>query len=150
MLLDLEGELLRPALHDATAGQGRYTAEDLLPEGGDAQYQLYGRQSGEDWMFLRSENVQVDPAVLVSRLDRCWPNPFNPKTTVRYTLAEAGPVQLCVFDLQGRLVADLFAGTQSAGSHTVTWDAGDLGSGVYFVRLTGERLSESQKVVLTK
>lgn len=134
----------------ATAGQGRYTAEDLLPEGGDAQYQLYGRQSGEDWMFLRSENVQVDPAVLVSRLDRCWPNPFNPKTTVRYTLAEAGPVQLSVFDLQGRLVADLFAGTQSAGSHTVTWDAGDLGSGVYFVRLTGERLSESQKVVLTK
>ena len=68
----------------------------------------------------------------------------------KVTLAEAGPVQLCVFDLQGRLVADLFAGTQSAGSHTVTWDAGDLGSGVYFVRLTGERLSESQKVVLTK
>jgi hypothetical protein len=129
---------------------GHYTATDALAAGGEARYQLFGRETGEDWLLLRSEDVVVEPAVVASRLEPCWPNPFNPKTTIRYTLAAAGELRLSVFDLQGRRVAELFQGTQSAGSHELTWDAGELGSGIYFVRLTGNGVSDSQKVVLTK
>ncbi len=129
---------------------GSYTATDALAAGGEARYQLFGREAGEDWLLLRSENVTVEPAVIASRLERCWPNPFNPKTTIRYTLAAAGEVRVSVFDLQGRRVADLFQGAQTAGSHELSWDAGELGSGIYFVRLVGQNVRDSQKVVLTK
>lgn len=68
-------------------------------------------------------------------LTQNYPNPFNPQTTIRYTLAEAGPVRLTVFDLLGREVTTLVHGTRLAGSHTATFDATGLPSGVYLYRL---------------
>ena len=65
------------------------------------------------------------------------PNPFNPRTTIRYDLPAAGRVELTLFDLRGRLVRQLTAGERQAGAHAVLLDGGDLASGVYLVRLTG-------------
>ncbi len=65
------------------------------------------------------------------------PNPFNPRTTIRYDLPAAGHVELALFDLRGRLVRQLAAGERQAGAHAVLLDGGDLASGVYLVRLTG-------------
>ncbi len=69
-----------------------------------------------------------------------FPNPFNPRTTVRLELAQAAAVDVAVFDARGRLVTRLFRGWLSAGSHDLVWqgvDAGGrtVGSGVYLVRL---------------
>jgi len=63
------------------------------------------------------------------------PNPFNPQTTVEFTLPEAGDVSLKVFDTLGREVQALESGGWGLGKHTVVWDAGDLPSGIYFIRL---------------
>jgi hypothetical protein len=78
------------------------------------------------------------------------PNPFNPTTVIRYQLANDSPVNLLVFDLTGRVVANLVGGQQAAGSHEVTFDGSALSSGQYFVRLQAGEFTAVQKIVLVK
>jgi hypothetical protein len=88
------------------------------------------------------------------RLLPAAPNPFNPATTLSFTLPAAGPVRLTIFDLAGRLVATLVDGTLDAGTHSAVWDARDgngrsQASGVYIARLqAGDRSLSSQLVLL--
>ena len=63
------------------------------------------------------------------------PNPFRESTTIRYALADDAEVDLRVYDVTGREVADLVSGTQAAGTHSATLRAGDLPGGVYVWRL---------------
>ncbi len=74
------------------------------------------------------------------RLDQPYPNPFNPQTTISYTIPMAGHVRLSVLNINGRLVQELVDTWQSAGYHRIVWDGrnqqGDvLASGVYFALL---------------
>lgn len=74
------------------------------------------------------------------RLAQNRPNPFNPKTTIRFDLPEAGPVRLSVFDVAGRLVRTLVDDTMAQGGHEAVWDGRDasgreVGSGSYLARL---------------
>ena len=84
---------------------------------------------------------------LVFHLASPTPNPFNPMTVVSFTLTEAGPVTLEVFNLKGQLITTLMDGHQEAGSHQVTWQGTDyngraLPSGSYLLRLdTGHVVS---------
>lgn len=83
------------------------------------------------------------------------PNPFNPSTTISFTVVEKGNVTLNVYDANGRLVRALANGVRDAGTHQLTWDGRDnagatVGSGVYFYRLTAGKYSESKKMVLLK
>ena len=90
-----------------------------------------------------------------SLLVGAYPNPFNPSTTIAFRLAATGPVELGIYDLQGRLVRQLVAETLSAGSHDVVWDGRDragrvTGSGVYLYRLRAGDLTETRKIMLVK
>jgi len=78
------------------------------------------------------------------------PNPFNPVTTIKFSLPEPGRVELLVFDLQGRRVATLADGELGAGDHQITWDASDQASGVYFYRLTAGDVRETRRMILLK
>ena len=69
-------------------------------------------------------------------LNECYPNPFNPATTISYELPAKNRVTLKVYDVRGREVAKLVEAEQSAGYHSLTWNASHLSSGVYFARLT--------------
>ncbi|MBD3161029.1 MAG: T9SS type A sorting domain-containing protein [Candidatus Latescibacteria bacterium] len=97
-------------------------------------------------------------ALLSSRIEGARPNPFNPRTEIAIRLSNAGaagPVELAIYNLEGRRVANLVDGSMSAGRHTVTWtgvsDAGaPVESGVYFVRLTTVEGVRSDKLVLLK
>ena len=68
-------------------------------------------------------------------LEQNFPNPFNPSTTIRFRIPNAGYVSLRVFDVIGREVATLVDGELHAGLHEVTWDAGNAASGVYLCQL---------------
>ena len=86
-----------------------------------------------------------------TRLDSIYPNPFNPVTTIHFTLSEPQHVTLSIHSLTGQLVETLFSETKSRGSHSATWDASDRASGVYLCRLTGaDQVSQVQKMVLIK
>jgi hypothetical protein len=83
------------------------------------------------------------------------PNPFNPATTIHYTLADPGPVNLVVFNTSGKLVATLVDGERPAGQHVAHWDgtddAGDKApSGIYFYRLTTDETVELRRMTLIR
>jgi flagellar hook assembly protein FlgD len=82
------------------------------------------------------------------------PNPFNPTTTIRYQIPEAGNVSLKVYDTEGRLVSTLAgfgeSDLQAAGVHEVTFDGSKLASGVYLYRLTAGENSATGKMLLLK
>jgi hypothetical protein len=79
-----------------------------------------------------------------------YPNPFNPVSTLSFTLPQESFVRLSIHDLQGRLVATLIKGNRNAGTHEITFDASALTSGVYIARLEAGSYSVTQKMVLLK
>jgi hypothetical protein len=83
------------------------------------------------------------------------PNPFNPTTTIEFTLAQPSRVDLTVYDTAGRAVRTLQTGTLTAGPHSVTWDGtngsgNDVSSGVYFYRLKAAGYEGTEKMVLLR
>jgi hypothetical protein len=83
------------------------------------------------------------------------PNPFNPLTTIRFTLPREATVRLDIFDLEGRRVRGLFCGTTKAGPQTVLWDGrtengAAAPSGVYFCRLAGDGVPLMRKITLVR
>jgi hypothetical protein len=90
-----------------------------------------------------------------TRLHPNEPNPFNPRTTIRYTLGDPGRTSLEVFAVSGRRVRALVRGWQDPGEHAVVWDgrdeAGrDVGAGIYVVRLVAAGREESRKLVVLR
>jgi hypothetical protein len=79
-----------------------------------------------------------------------YPNPFNPATTIEYDLKAAGQTKLAVYNLVGQEVASLVDGPQSAGRHSVQFEAAALPSGVYFYHLTSGDFAATAKMVLMK
>ena len=84
-----------------------------------------------------------------------YPNPFNPETTVRYTLPSAGVVHVDVFDASGALVRELVRAQQPPGAFTARWDgrstSGDVvGSGIYFARVEHNGAIRAYKLVMLK
>lgn len=78
------------------------------------------------------------------------PNPFNPATRLHVSLPQAGPVQLRVFDAQGRLVRTLSEGFRPAGEFEVLFDGAGLPSGLYLCRLESRGLQRTGKLLLLK
>lgn len=90
-----------------------------------------------------------------ARLHPAAPTPFNPRTTLSFTLDRAGEVRLQLFDLAGRRIRTLVAERREAGHHAVTWNGRDdrgrgVASGVYVVRLEALGRTQLQRVVLLK
>ena len=83
-----------------------------------------------------------------------YPNPFNPRTTVSYTVPGRGRVTVSIHDTRGALVATLFDGERSAGAYSVDWDgrtdAAGAASGVYFARIDHATGMRSKKMLLLK
>jgi len=79
-----------------------------------------------------------------------YPNPFNPSTTIQYTLKEKGNTILKVFNLLGQEVAMLVNEDQAVGSHSVTFNANRLSSGVYFYTIESGTFRQSKKMLLLK
>ncbi|UCE18654.1 MAG: T9SS type A sorting domain-containing protein [Gemmatimonadota bacterium] len=78
------------------------------------------------------------------------PNPFNPTTSISYSLPEASRVKVEVYNLLGQVIDVLVDAEQQAGYHVVQWDASDMATGVYFYRLTAGAFTATKRMVLMK
>jgi len=84
------------------------------------------------------------------RLYDNYPNPFNPATTIEYGLPSASRVVLRLYDFLGREVTTLVNEAQTAGYHSVRFDASGLASGVYFYRLIAGKFVQTKRMVLVR
>ncbi len=85
----------------------------------------------------------------------CFPNPFNPATTIRYNLPEDSPVNISIFNVKGQIVRRLVDEHQTAGNRSMEWNGKDdyqknVSSGVYMIRMRTNGIEKTQKVMLLK
>ena len=79
-----------------------------------------------------------------------YPNPFNPSTTISFTLKEGTNVKLTVYDRLGREVKTLVDENKSAGTYTIEFNASGLPSGIYFYRIKTDSRTEVRKMIFAK
>jgi hypothetical protein len=117
-------------------------------------------QKSDRGLFLNSmkqdaTEVGVNAGAYPTCVEGNHPNPFNPSTTMPFTLAKQERVVLEIYDAGGRLIRDLMNDVIPAGRHDATWDGRDnagnqAATGVYFVRFTAGNFETTRKVVLIK
>ena len=83
-------------------------------------------------------------------LNTAYPNPFNPATSINYTISDMDHVILSVYNLTGQLIETLVDDQQNAGNYTLVWDAAQLPSGMYFLRMETSNEMFHQKLMLLK
>ncbi len=83
-------------------------------------------------------------------LSQNYPNPFNPSTTIDFDLPHAGFVSLSIFDINGNKIKTLISGIKSAGKHSITFNAVNLASGIYFYTLRSGNFLQTKKMILLK
>ena len=152
---------------DPTGTEGNISADPLFCDAAGGDYTLAGPSPCLPWnndcgvqmgvfgMGCETTPVgETTPAAFAFAAPQ--PNPFNPKTTLRYALPRPAAVDLAVFDVNGRRVTRLLAGEQMpAGNHAVEWNGRDeagraLPSGVYFARFAAGSFMEERKLVLLR
>ena len=84
------------------------------------------------------------------KLIGAYPNPFNPTTTVQYSLSEFSWINLSVYNITGQKLTTLYYGQNIPGEHRVDWNASNYASGVYFISLKADGITTTQKVLLLK
>ena len=143
--------------HTATDQLLSYKAPPSL-----AAYRYYRILSTESPSWISWKEITFHPPVATAMassdpgipqayaLQQNYPNPFNPVTTISFELPEPGPVSLTIYDVWGREIAQLEAGTFAAGRFETTWDASLVQSGIYFYRLETPSFTATRKLVVLK
>jgi hypothetical protein len=114
--------------------------------GGNAAEATIGREAAGS-LRLRIAPIAVPTEYALAQN---FPNPFNPTTTIRFSLPRDGRVVLKLYNLLGQEVRSLLDQEMSAGERSVTLDASDLASGVYFYRLEAGQFSSTRKMVMLR
>jgi len=156
---------------DTAVGQAMYQVDMPLDEGwvydnlrlvAYVQNMNTGVVQNSFNLFLHEGSVAIeDPAVpedtpaLATALDGAFPNPFNPKTAISFTVGATQHVRLDVYDVEGRRVSTLADGIYEAGSHRLDWQGQDakgrdLPSGTYMVRMVTANTVKTSKMTLVR
>ena len=84
------------------------------------------------------------------KIKNSYPNPFNPTTNLTYEVEKAGDLKVVVHNVLGQQVAELYNGYKAYGSHSLTWDASNMASGVYYITFELNGQIDNSKVMLIK
>lgn len=102
------------------------------------------------------ENPETPPVIpTVTELLNAYPNPFNPITTIPYTLKKAGDVKIEIFNVKGQMIWNYENNHDKAGYFSINWNGKDnnaksVASGIYYYRMTSGKYTASKKIVLVK
>jgi hypothetical protein len=140
----------------ATVPEPAYLDTDVTAAG-SYQYQITARFSG-DYESALSNSIEVnmlnaddlETPQLTTRLLGNFPNPFNPTTNLKFSLAQAGNVSFNIYNLKGALVEKIAVGNLSQGEHSYLWQPQNSASGLYFIELevAGRKFQRSKALLL--
>ena len=121
------------------------------PELSSTQVNLIGlwidEGANETSLSIVSENTMYPNKLSIIRN---FPNPFNPTTMITYGLTASTNVQIAVYDISGKQIQSLLNGFQTAGYHSLNWDASLYPSGMYFAKMIAGEHVHTQKLMLVK
>lgn len=115
--------------------------------GGNSGTILYTTNGGGAFVGINNVSTEIPER---SGIDHNFPNPFNPTTTISFRVSQQGFIKIAVFNMLGEEVAELVQGEIKPGSYTVSWDAADKPSGIYFCKMTGGGFADTKKMILVK
>jgi len=95
-------------------------------------------------------SVVSGPIPMDHELHDPYPNPFNAVTTIQFSLPQKEIISIKVYDIRGRELGTIVHDIAMTGKHTFQWDAGDLSSGIYFIRMESKHFVDTKKVSLIK
>ncbi len=95
---------------------------------------------------VENENTLITDYYLAQN----YPNPFNPSTKINFGLKETSNVEITVYNILGNKVATLVSGIKSAGNHSVSFNASNLSSGIYFYKIVTNEFVQTRKMILEK
>ena len=121
----------------------------VAPEGKEL-FKANGSYTIEEVMVANSHSKVALAMPSELALSRAYPNPFNPSTSLDVFVPADGFVSLNVYNVMGQLVDVIHSGSMTTGNHSITWNASDMTSGVYFVRAESADGMSVQKVMLMK
>ena len=105
-------------------------------------------------LYYEGENLAADdtdePIPTQIRISKIYPNPFNPNTTIRFSIDKRLNTSLKIFDISGHLVETLISGDLVVGEHEINWNASEFSSGVYFAKLSQSDNTIVKKLILLK
>ena len=125
-------------------------------DNGDGSFTLYvlGNRNGIGSYRFDAAAAMVNIAFMATdmhfSLDPNYPNPFNPVTTIPYTLNKNSEIEISIYDLIGRHIRTLYQGQQKAGRHHLRFDASGLSSGIYVCSLKSGKHTVNRKITLLK
>jgi DNA-binding beta-propeller fold protein YncE len=136
-------------------GTATWQLESALLPGTEYLWQARARRNEQVGRWFEPVMFTTYPAAVPFNLEANYPNPFNPSTTIAFTVPSVRKVTLTIYDLQGNRVWSTALHDLEAGRHTVTWNgrntAGNpVASGVYFYQMRAEDFEQSRKMVLIK
>jgi len=124
----------------------------LIKKSGE-MYNIYGKipPFENNAIFVIDSVDEVKPSPVGFQIHSVYPNPFNPVTTLEFSIEKEGMVSLQVFDLNGRMVEEILQKNLTHGYHSINWNAQEFSSGIYFINILvdGEK-TFTQKVVFSK
>ena len=125
-----------------------FTDKNILSQ---TAYSYRLKQIDFNGSYSYSKVVQVSTNLISTfELKQNYPNPFNPSTQISFSLAQNGLVTLSVFNLIGQEVKTLINRNMEAGSHSITFDASGLPTGVYIYKLTAPGFTQTKKMILLR
>ena len=134
-----------------------YYASRFKLEDGDYTYGGYSSTGGGFWNGTTnvSGSLVVDPATSIKdeeiptvyALDQNYPNPFNPSTSIRFSIPTQSNVLIKVYNIMGEEISLLNNGNMEAGIHEINWNASNLASGVYVLRIQATATDNSQEFI---
>ena len=97
-------------------------------------------------------SLDVDDSAMPNEIEiyQNYPNPFNPSTTIDYFVPDSDIVNINVYDIYGNMVDQISSNYKTSGYHSVVWNPGNLSSGIYFININQNKISEKIKVMYTK
>jgi|GEM_PF-3348920 len=124
----------------------------ILPNSNEL-FKIYGEFIISEIIALNSKeyietNLVIKPNEF--ELKNVYPNPFNPETTISYTIPENGNMEIAVYNINGRLVENLVSKFEYSGNHSIKWNASNQPSGLYLLKVQFKNEFQTEKLFLVK